>query len=102
MTDHPHSSDAGMPPAPASETAGESEPARPSRRQLTYLRALAVRSGQTFVYPRTAAAASREIRRLRRLPVSDPVERAIERHDWAGEAAAREANCDVPVRPDEL
>ena len=37
----------------------------PTERQLTYLRSLAIRAGQTFATPRTAAAASIEIRRLR-------------------------------------
>lgn len=75
---------------------------RPTARQLAYLRALAQRTGQTFSWPATRAAASTEIRRLKTVPPSSQVEREIERHEWTAEAAAREANCDVPIRPDEL
>ncbi|HTZ62674.1 MAG TPA: hypothetical protein VMB51_01065 [Solirubrobacteraceae bacterium] len=44
-----------------------SAPTAPSARQLRYLRALAARTGTTFAYPRSRAAASREIDRLRKL-----------------------------------
>jgi hypothetical protein len=39
----------------------------PSARQLSYLKALAVRTGTSFAYPRTRAQASAEIERLRQL-----------------------------------
>ena len=81
------------------ENAGER---RPSARQLSYLRTLAERTGQTFAWPRTCSQASREIRRLERARRISPLEREIERHDWSAEAAAREANCDVPIRPHEV
>ncbi len=73
----------------------------PTPRQLAYLKALAQRTGQTFAYPRTAVHASAEIRRLRATAPSSRSERQLERDDWAAEAAAREANCDVPIRPDD-
>ena len=38
---------------------------KPTARQLSYLRSLAQRTGQTFTYPHTAAEASREITRLK-------------------------------------
>ena len=38
---------------------------RPTPRQLTYLRGLAERTGQTFTYPHTFAEARREIDRLK-------------------------------------
>jgi hypothetical protein len=82
-------------------TPSPAEP-RPTSRQLTYLRTLAQRTGQTFAWPITRSAASREIRRLETLPSTRQVEREMERHDWAAEAAAREANCDVPIHPHEL
>jgi hypothetical protein len=82
-------------------TSGPAEQ-RPTARQLAYLKALAQRTGQSFTWPTTRAAASSEIRRLKAAAPSSQLEREIERHDWAGEAAAREANCDVPIRPDEL
>jgi len=82
------------PPSPA-------EP-RPTSRQLAYLRTLAQRTGQTFTWPSTRSAAGSEIRRLEMLPSANQVDREMERHDWAAEVAAREANCDVPIRPDEL
>ena len=75
---------------------------RPTARQLSYPRSLAQRTGQTFTWPLTCSQASREIGRLKAALPSTRVEREIERHDWAAEEAAREANCDVPIRPDEL
>jgi Protein of unknown function (DUF3072) len=75
---------------------------RPTSRQRAYLRTLAQRTGQTFTWPTTRSAASHEIRRLETLPSISQVDREMERHDWAAEAAAREANCDVPIRPHEL
>ncbi len=107
MPKHHHDGDLSLSPAPKRPLADEPEyvldrDGGPTRKQLAYLRGLAMRTGQTFAYPRTAAAASSEIRRLKALAPSTAVEREIERHDWTDEAAAREANCDVPIRPDEL
>jgi len=73
-----------------------------SARQLNYLKALANRSGQTFTYPRTSGDASREIRRLKTVRPSSPIEVRLERLDIAAEQAAREANCDVPIRHNEI
>ena len=75
---------------------------RPTARQLSYLRALAHRTGQTFTWPGTPAEASREIGRLKAAAPINPVEREIARFDWTAETGTREANCDVPIRPDEL
>ena len=107
MTHFPHHGDLGLSPTPERYPHDEfayvpDYDDRPSRKQLSYLRALAMRTGQTFAYPRTAAAASREIQRLKVLAPSSKIEREVERHDWAAETAAREANCDVPIRPHEL
>jgi hypothetical protein len=46
----------------------------PTSKQLRYLRDLALRTGQSFAYPRTSIEASREIdrlRKLRRTPTAD-------------------------------
>jgi hypothetical protein len=46
----------------------------PTPKQLSYLRGLAMRTGQSFAYPRTRAQASAEIKRLeatKRTPASD-------------------------------
>ena len=51
---------------------------RPTRKQLSYLRTLAERTGQTFAYPRTIEQAAREIRRLKAVRPSARVERAID------------------------
>ena len=77
-------------------------PKPPSQKQLTYLKALANRTGQTFTYPKTSAQASSEIQRLKSARPSSRTELAIERFDLAAENAAREANCDVTIRPDEI
>jgi hypothetical protein len=60
---------------------------RPTRKQLSYLRSLANRAGQTFAYPRTAAQASREIRRLRVAQPSTRLDRALERREIADQIA---------------
>ena len=54
-------------------------PKPPSAKQVKYLKALAVRSGQTFQWPQTSAQANREIRRLKNTRPSTEAERAIER-----------------------
>ncbi len=77
-------------------------PKPPSARQLNYLKALANRSGQTFIYPRTSGAASREIQRLKTIRPSSRIELELERLDVGVEQAAREANCDVRVDLSEI
>ena len=72
-------------------------PKPPTPRQLSYLRALANQTGQTFTYPKTGRQASHEIRRLRAVQPSSEIELYLERFDLAAEQAARAANCDVPV-----
>ena len=74
------------------------EDAPPTRKQLSYLRSLARRAGQTFVTPRTRAQASSEIRRLKAVRSSGFTFAEIE-----AENAARMAHFDAPlVRPDEV
>jgi hypothetical protein len=41
----------------------------PTPRQLAYLKALALQTATSFAYPRSRSEASREIERLRQLPV---------------------------------
>ena len=77
-------------------------PKPPSARQVNYLKALAGRTGQTFTYPSTSSAASREIRRLKTVRPTSRIELELERVDVATEQAARDANCDVPVQPSEI
>ena len=61
---------------------------RPTAKQLSYLRALADRTGQTFAYPKTASQASHEIRRLQGQKRTSRVERRVERKHIA-DAIAR-------------
>ena len=49
-------------------------PKPPSARQLNYLKALAHRTGQTFTYPKTSRAASREIQRLKTVRPTSRIE----------------------------
>jgi hypothetical protein len=74
---------------------------RPTRRQLAYLRSLANRAGQTFAYPRTAAQASREIRRLKNARPSYRLEREFERQEIA-DAIASGPDDAVRVRDTEI
>ncbi len=66
----------------------------PSPKQLTYLKALAQRTGQTFQWPKTSVHASREIRRLKNTTPSTSLERAIERY---GDPEAIEAAQDAAI-----
>ena len=60
----------------------------PTAKQLAYLRALAERTDQTFVTPRTSRDASIEIRRLKAAEPDTRRERCIEQHDVADAIAA--------------
>jgi hypothetical protein len=72
--------------------------ALPAPKQLSYLRSLAQRAGQTFVVPRTRAQASNEIRRLKAVRSSGFTFAEIE-----AENATRAAHFDAPlVRPNEV
>jgi hypothetical protein len=79
-----------MPTTPHPEADMPDKP--PSPKQLNYLKALALRTGQTFTWPNTARQASDEIARLKRTPSSTPGERAIEHlEDRAAREAAQDA-----------
>ena len=52
--------------------------AQATPRQLSYLKSLANRAGQTFTYPKTAAQASAEINRLKNTRPSSRTERRVE------------------------
>ena len=74
---------------------------KPTTKQLRYLRDLANSRGQTFLYPKTRAEASAEIRRLRARRPDSRLERAIERR--AGERAVPREQFDAAaVRPEEI
>jgi hypothetical protein len=96
MTPHQHDGDLGLSPTPERYPSRQDELAyvpdyeepRPTAKQLAYLRSLANRGGQTFAYPRTAAQASREIRRLQNAQPSSRAERAVERKQIADAIAA--------------
>jgi hypothetical protein len=79
----------------------EDEDPPPSPKQLSYLRRLADRAGQTFAYPRTAAQASREIRRLRAQTPSTRVERRIE-HKQIADAIASGPGDSARFRDEEI
>ena len=51
-------------------------PVKPTAKQLSYLRTLAIRTGQTFTPPKTRADASREIQRLRAATPATPASSA--------------------------
>ena len=75
--------------------------AKPTRRQLNYLRALANRTGQTFTYPTTSAEASAEIERLKGTAPSSHVEVRIERKQIA-DAIAHGPEDAARVQPGEV
>lgn len=53
----------------------------PTKPQLSRLRKLADRKGQSFAYPATRAQASKEIQRLERADFSTAAERALDRQE---------------------
>jgi hypothetical protein len=65
---------------------------RPTPRQMSYLRALAQRTGETFAYPQTSTEASAEIERLKRRGPSSRIERHLDR---------REVQTALSERPDD-
>jgi hypothetical protein len=87
---------------PAPHTPKESPvPTKPTARQLSYLRSLADRSGQTFVYPQSAAQASREIERLKSARPSTRAARYVERKAIADQIATGPIDA-ARVREDEI
>jgi hypothetical protein len=74
-------------------TATNDQPA--TSRQLTYLKALAERTGQTFSWPSTRAQASAEIARLKRTPGSTRTECAIEQLESRAICEAADDAADV-------
>jgi hypothetical protein len=73
----------------------------PTPRQLSYLRSLAERTGQTFTYPHTFAQASREIDRLKAIRPESRAERLIERKQIADQLASGPEDS-AHVRDDEI
>ena len=66
-----------------------SEAARPTRKQLSYLRRLAEQTGTTFTPPATRAQASHEIERLKARPSTPAAERRRERRAVQDAMASR-------------
>ncbi len=75
--------------------------AQATPRQLSYLKSLANRAGQTFTYPKTAAQASAEIKRLKNTRPSSRTERRVERKLIADQIQAG-PNDAARVREDEI
>ena len=73
----------------------------PTAKQLTYLTALAERTGQTVASPRTSRDASAEIRRLKGTPAESRIERSIERDEIA-DAIATGPHDRARVTPSEV
>ena len=77
-------------------------PAKPTARQLSYLKALASARGQSFTYPQTSAEASREINRLKGTRPDSHADRRRERHAIADAIQAGPADVAARVRSDEI
>jgi hypothetical protein len=74
---------------------------KPTAKQLSYLRTLAQRTGQTFTWPQTTQEASAQIRRLKGTPPSSRLERRIEHKQIADQIASGPADS-ARVRDDEI
>ena len=73
---------------------------KPTDKQLSYLRALALRAGQTFIPPKTKANASREINRLRSAEPASRQQRHDERRE-IGQDIARGHGANAAVQAHE-
>lgn len=73
----------------------------PTASQLRYLRDLANRTGTTFTAPATKAAASAELRRLKRLSPSHPGERRREQRETIADVQAGRDDA-TRYQPDEI
>jgi hypothetical protein len=82
-------------------TSAHADDDRPTPKQLSYLRSLGNRTGQTFTYPLTRAQASREIQRLKAAPASERAEVRLERKQIA-DAIATGPPDSARVREDEI
>ena len=74
---------------------------KPTSRQLSYLKSLANRTGQTFTYPQTSRQASAEINRLKQTKPSTRTERYVERKLIADQIATGPLDA-ARVREDEI
>lgn len=74
---------------------------KPSPKQLSYLRNLAERTGESFAYPQTRAQASAEIDRLKRRKRMSPADRRREAHELCRHVAGRGGDA-AAVRSAEL
>jgi hypothetical protein len=74
---------------------------KPTSRQLSYLKSLADRTGQTFTYPKTSRQASAEINRLKHAKPSSRTERYVERKLIADQIATGPLDA-ARVRDDEI
>ncbi len=76
-------------------------PSLPTAKQLQYLRDLALRCGETFAYPSTAAQASAEIERLKGRKRTGTAQRRNETRRLSRDLAERQGDA-ASVRSDEL
>jgi hypothetical protein len=74
---------------------------KPTAKQLSYLRLLAIRTGQTFTPPATRGDASRAIQFLRTITPSEPGEQRSERRDIR-DALSRGSGATAVVRDHEI
>lgn len=76
-------------------------PSLPTAKQLRYMRGLALRCGETFAYPSTAAQASAEIERLKGRKRTGAAERRNEARRLSWKFAERQGDA-AAVRSIEL
>jgi hypothetical protein len=74
---------------------------KPTSRQLSYLKALAQRTGQTFTYPHTTTDASAEIARMKAVAPTSRLERRIERKAIADQLQGGAGDA-TRIRDDEI
>lgn len=75
---------------------------KPTSRQLSYLKTLAEKRGQSFAYPQTMAEASQEINRLKHIRPDSYADQRRERKQIADQIQAGPVNTAAKVRADEV
>ena len=82
-------------------TNSQPQPRKPTSRQLSYLKDLALSTGGSFAYPQSFDQADREIKRLRKQKRTPTADRRREARELSREMAGRRGDA-AGVRADEL
>jgi hypothetical protein len=77
-------------------TNSQPQPRKPTPRQLSYLKDLALATGGSFAYPQSFEQADREIKRLRKAKRTPTADRRREARELSREMAERRGDAAAP------